>query len=143
MKYYQGQFNPRNKQKYVGNVNAIYYRSSLELRVFIWCDRNSSITKWTSEEVVIPYKCPIDNNMHRYFVDLLIEFKNNEKMLVEIKPERFTKPPKKGKSDKRYLKETIEYARNMAKWEQASDFAKKNNIEFAVWTEKTIKQLGL
>lgn len=143
MKYYQGKFTPKYKNKYMGNHDMIYYRSSLELQLFMWCDKSNSIKKWASEEIVIPYRCPIDNKMHRYFIDAFIEFSNGKKLLIEIKPEKFTIKPKQGKSKRRFIKESCEYARNMAKWEAAHAFAEKNNIEFKVWTEKTLKQLGI
>lgn len=143
MRYYQGKFTPKNKHKYMGNHEMIYYRSSLELQLFIWCDKTYSIKKWSSEEIVIPYRCPIDNKTHRYFIDAYIEFDNGKRLLIEIKPEKFTVPPKLGKSRRRYIKESHDYIRNMSKWEAARSFAEQNNIEFKVWTEKTLKQLGI
>jgi hypothetical protein len=112
--------------------------------VFIWCDKNSGIQKWVSEEIIIPYRCPVDGKFHRYFVDLLIQFKNGKTVLIEIKPKRFTKPPeRKKRSTKKLLRETADYARNLAKWEAASAFAKQNNITFEVWTEENLKNLGI
>lgn len=143
MRYYQGKFTPKNKHKYIGNIDMIYYRSSLELQLFIWCDKTDGIKRWSSEEIVIPYRCPIDQKQHRYFIDAFIEFDNGKKMLVEIKPDKFTKPPKPSKSKRKYMKESYDYVRNMAKWEAAESFANKNNIEFKVWTEKTLKSLGI
>lgn len=143
MRYYQGKFTPKRKTKYIGDVGAIYYRSSLELQLFIWCDKTDSIKHWSSEEIVIPYRCPVDGKIHRYFVDALIEFESGKKILIEIKPERYTLPPKQGKNKRKFLLETMEYARNRAKWEAADNFAKHNKIEFKVWTEKTLKELGI
>jgi hypothetical protein len=55
MKYYSGSFKPKNREKYAGDVSAIKYRSMWERQVFRWCDENSSVAKWSSEEIVIPY----------------------------------------------------------------------------------------
>jgi hypothetical protein len=38
-------------------------------------DKDPSIVEWSSEEHVIPYRSPIDNRMHRYFVDFYIKKK--------------------------------------------------------------------
>jgi len=62
-----------------------------------WCDTNTSVLEWGSETMIIPYKSPVDNKIHRYFVDFYIRVKDRHntisKYLVEIKPEKFTKPP--------------------------------------------------
>jgi hypothetical protein len=36
-------------------------------------DRHKDVTKWNSEEVVIPYRSPLDNKIHRYFTDFFVE----------------------------------------------------------------------
>lgn len=143
MKYYQGNFRPKNPNKYLGDIKSIYYRSGMELKVFMWCDGNAAIKAWNSEEIVIPYRCPVDNKVHRYFVDLMIMFENGKKMLIEIKPKRFTIPPPATKNKKRFIREYLEYERNLAKWNMAEEFAKKHDIEFAVWTEETFKKLDI
>ena len=35
------------------------------------------------------------------------------------------------------------YVKNQSKWEAAEQFAAKRNIEFQIWTEDTIKGLGI
>jgi len=53
-------------------------------------DKDPSIVEWSSEEHVIPYRSPIDNRMHRYFVDFYIKKKmpdgKTRVALIEIKP---------------------------------------------------------
>ena len=108
-----------------------------------WCDLNSSVIGWNSEEIVIPYRSPIDNKVHRYFVDFYMEVKdyNGSKKcyLIEVKPKRFTRAPPAGKrKTKRYLQEIANYAVNEAKWKSAKSFCKKQGMEFRIVTEKEL-----
>ena len=145
-RYYSGKFKPLNKNKYLGDVNNITWRSSWERTVFKWCDSNPNVEYWNSEEVVIPYISPIDNKQHRYFVDLFIIFKNGSRLLVEIKPKKQTvKPNHNHKKDKRLstiINEDATYAINTAKWNSANEFASRINAKFVIFTEDTIKNLS-
>ena len=75
---YRGKYKPENPNKYVGNYSNIVYRSLLERRFMVFCDRNPNILKWASEEMAIPYISPMDNRVHRYYVDFIIEVKEKE-----------------------------------------------------------------
>lgn len=141
--YYQGKFVPKNKSKYHGDVDNIIYRSSWELAVLKWCDTNSSVVKYSSEEVVIPYRWDIDKRMHRYFMDFKITFDNGKTILVEVKPKKETQPPKRPDKSKRYISEAMTYVKNQNKWDAAETYAKDRGWEFQVWTEDTLKQMGL
>jgi len=79
---YSGLFKPKNPQKYVGDPTNIVYRSSWECKVMSWLDRNPSIISWASEELIIPYKSPVDNRFHRYFPDFYIKSENK---IIEVK----------------------------------------------------------
>ena len=57
---YQGKFRPRNPSKYAGDPTNIIYRSHWELKLMSYLDKHTHVMKWSSEEVVIPYKSPID-----------------------------------------------------------------------------------
>jgi aldehyde:ferredoxin oxidoreductase len=82
--------------------------------------------------------------MHRYFVDLLIEMDNGDTFLIEIKPKQQTVPPKQPKrKTKRYIKEVMTYVKNQDKWEAANKFAEHKGWKFQVWTEDTLKNLGI
>ena len=59
--YKQGFFKPQNPKKYMGDPTNIVYRSGWEKRVMDWCDANPNIKQWSSEEIVIPYKSPVDD----------------------------------------------------------------------------------
>ena len=141
---YSGRFKPKNIRKYEGNPSNIKYRSLWERQVFRWLDDNPSVIGWNSEEVVVRYRCKTDGKMHRYFTDLFIRLKDGKKYLVEIKPKNQTIPPKQGaRKTKKYLKEVMTYAKNISKWEAATEYANRNDIKFEVWTEDTIKGLGI
>jgi hypothetical protein len=140
--YKQGIFYPLSKEKYKGST-PIVYRSSLELKVFRWLDRNTNIISWGSESVVIPYISPVDNKLHRYFVDANIVLKEDntiQKYLIEIKPAAQVLPPTKSnrKSPKTILYENVTYSINQAKWAAAREWCKKHNYKFLIITEKHI-----
>lgn len=141
---YQGKFKPKNPSKYFGNYDNIYYRSSWELSLMLWCDNNDTISRWSSEELVIPYLCPTDNKAHRYFVDFVIKFSTGAVYWIELKPHKYTEPPKIPKrKNKRFITETLQYVKNQAKWEAAHKAAQEEGAKFMVWTEKTLKDLGI
>lgn len=141
---YSGKYTPKNKDKYVGDVKNVVYRSSWERAFFRYCDKNPSILNWAAEEVIVPYVSPLDGRRHRYFIDVWIRYVDDngdvKQKLIEIKPYSQTLPPKKNKRNtKRYLREIETYAKNQAKWEAARRFADKKGIEFTVLTEKDTK----
>lgn len=140
----KGKFIPKNIYKYRGNYRNIIYRSSWELKFMNYCDSNPSVLEWGSEEIVIPYRSPIDNKIHRYFVDFYVKIKNSsnciEKYLIEIKPKKQTKEPQVQKrKTKQYIYEVVEYAKNQAKWSAAEEFCKDRNWKFMILTEDQLK----
>ena len=78
MKFHKGRYMPHNKQKYIGDIANIIYRSSWERRFMKYCDTNSSIIEWASEELYVPYVSPIDNKYHRYYPDFIIKVKSKK-----------------------------------------------------------------
>ena len=93
-KSYKGLYRPTNPKKYVGDVTKIVYRSLLERKFMLYCDRNPDITYWASEELAIRYYNPLDKKYHRYYPDFIVRTIKGDKILVEIKPSRQCKPPK-------------------------------------------------
>lgn len=141
---YSGRYKVKNLSKYEGNPSKVQYRSLWERQVMRWLDDNPSVIGWNSEEVVIGYKCKTDNRLHRYFVDMFIRMKDGKCYLVEIKPKRQTVPPKQPqRKSKKYLKEVLTYGKNISKWEAAQAYAAKKGMIFQIWTEDTIKGLGI
>ena len=139
-KYKQGIYTPKNASKFI--VTTAIYRSSLELKFFRFCDNNSNVTKWGSESVVVPYVSPLDNKVHRYFVDNYVVIKEGDKTktyLIEIKPFKQTKPPETKYRKKQHLiYEQSQYLVNQAKWESARKYCSQKGIEFLILTEKEL-----
>lgn len=143
-KYYSGRFRPKNIEKYEGDHTNVRYRSSWERAVLKWLDENPNVIKYSSEEVIVPYRCKTDDKMHRYFVDIKVQFKGGITYLIEIKPKKETIPPKtRERKTRGYLIEVMTYAKNISKWESATKYAKDRGWIFEIWTEDTIKSLGI
>jgi hypothetical protein len=105
-----------------------------------YCDMNTNVLQWSSEELVIPYISPVDNRKHRYYPDFLLTVKdkdgNKKTMVIEVKPKRETKAPKKkSRVTPRYLQEMKTWSVNEAKWKYATEFCKDKNWEFRILTE--------
>lgn len=140
---YRGKFTPKNPQKYVGDSSNIIYRSSYELKFMKWCDLNDNILKWNSEEIVVPYISPMDNKIHRYFVDFTIQVRTKhgdvKTYMIEVKPFRFTQEPQIPKrKSKQFLNEVVQWNVNQAKWKAASSFASERGWQFMLVTEKDL-----
>jgi hypothetical protein len=141
---YSGRYITSKPEKYSGDPTKIFYRSLWERQVFKWCEANSQVKKWSSEETVIPYRCKTDNKMHRYFVDVKIELMNGQVILVEIKPKKEVSPPKKpSRQTKKYLQEVMTYVKNQSKWEAAEEYCMARGWQFSIWTEDTLKSFGI
>lgn len=143
MKTYKGRYKVKKPTKYAGDHTNVIYRSGWERWAFRWCENNSDIKSWCSEETVIPYISAIDNKVHRYFVDLKITMKDGRVILVEIKPDKQTRPPTTRRRTKKHINESLEYVKNQCKWNAASKYCKDNGYEFQIWTEKTLKKMGM
>lgn len=138
--YHKGKYIVKNKEKYVGDSENVIYRSSWELKFLNWCDYNPNVVKFSSEETIIPYRSPLDNQIHRYFVDAKIVVKNKtgelKTYIIEIKPYVQTQPPKKPeRKTKRYINESYTYIKNQAKWKAAQKYAEDRGWEFKILTE--------
>ena len=143
MRTYTGKFIPKNPKKYKGNFNNIVYRSSWELKLMFRLDMDPNVISWGSEEIVIPYRSPIDNKIHRYFVDFIVTLINKqgikETVLIEVKPKSQTEPPKlKSKITKKYITEVKTWGVNEAKWKAAREFCADRKWKFEILTEKEL-----
>ena len=140
---YKGKFRPSIPKKYRGDYTNIIYRSLWELKFMKYCDSNPNILEWGSEEVIVPYRSPIDNRYHRYFPDFYIKVREStgtiKRMIIEIKPQKQCIEPKVQKRKTRsYVYQVCEYARNQAKWEAAKEFCEDRQWEFKVLTENEL-----
>lgn len=135
MKYHQTSYRIKNPHKYKGNLNEVFARSSWELEFLNWCDNSSFIVEFASEEIVIPYVSPVDNRIHRYFVDFYLKMKDKDdeikEYLIEIKPEnQIFAPKKQQKQTKQYIDKIMTYGINKAKWAAAIEYCDKRNMTF-------------
>jgi|TARA_Y100000033_G_scaffold47654_1_gene53488 hypothetical protein len=140
---YKGKYQPSYPKKYKGDHKNIVYRSLWERKFMVYCDKNENILEWGSEEVVVPYRSPIDNRYHRYFPDFYIKVKESTgkvtKMIIEIKPYKQCVEPKVQKRKTRgYIYEVMEYAKNQAKWEAAKEWCLDRGYQFKVLTENEL-----
>lgn len=140
---YKGRYKVKNPSKYKGNPTQIIFRSLWERQVFRWCDENSSVLQWSSEEIIIPYRCKTDKKLHRYYPDVYIKTKDKE-YLIEIKPKKETVPPRdRSKKTKTYLNEVMTYIKNTSKWDAAKEYCADRGFIFDIWTEDTLKKMGI
>lgn len=141
---YKGSFIPKNPNKYRGDSSNIIYRSTWELRVMKYFDDNPNIIWWSSEELIIRYRSPIDQKIHRYFPDFVAKLKRKDgsekTVVIEVKPFKQTQKPVQKRKTKRFIEESVTYAINQEKWRAADIFCKDNGWEFMILTEK---ELGL
>ena len=83
-----------------------------------YCDNNEHILEWGSEEIVIPYRCPTDGRVHRYYPDFYVKLRDKDnvlkKYIIEIKPRKQTEPPKKpSRQTKKYLLEVNTFMKTL------------------------------
>lgn len=137
---YSGRYRVKNPEKYKGNYEKVYYRSSWELKFMVYCDNNSAVLEWGSEEVVIPYISPLDGRRHRYFPDFYIKVKQKDgstkKIIIEVKPKHQTRPPTpQQRKTKKFINEVRTWGVNEAKFKAAQSWTKDRGMEFMILTE--------
>ena len=143
MKTYKGRYSPKHPEKYKGNPTQIIYRSGWERRLMVYLDENKSVIQWSSEEIAIPYRSPLDNKIHRYFPDFYVKAvdKNGNivEQLLEVKPKKETREPvKKKRVTKQYITEVTTWGKNQAKWKAAEEYCLDRGWQFKLITEKEL-----
>lgn len=142
------QYIVKNIQKYKGKPDRVIYdetgqpmsfiimaRSSWETKYMSLLDSSPLVATWISEPKMfnIRYRSPIDKQVHVYWPDFFIQYVNNAREIVEIKPlKESLREHAKSTYDKLML------AKNMAKWQAAAVFAKTIGARFRVLTERDI-----
>lgn len=144
-KTYKGVFKPKNPSKYRGDPTNIIYRSRWELYFMRYLDSEKGVLEWASEELIIPYRSPIDGRVHRYFPDFWVKKINRDgktdTVVVEIKPHKETvEPTAQKKLTKKYLYEVKTWGVNSSKWTAANKYCKERGWDFVILTEN---ELGL
>ena len=141
---YKGKFTPKDPKKYRGNPRNIIYRSMWERRFMVYCDNNINIIEWGSEEVIIPYRSPLDGKVHRYFPDFYAKVIAHDgsirEMIIEVKPKAQVRQPKTNpkRKTKAWYNAVREWGKNQAKWESATNYCNKRNMEFKILTENDL-----
>lgn len=132
-----GRFIPKFPEKYVGDANKIFFRSSWEISVMKWLDGKKNVIKWGSEEIKISYLNPIDCRVHTYIPDFFAEISTIDnqikKVIIEVKP-RHESFEKYAKSDRDKDRLVV----NNAKWKAAQLWCEAHGLEFKVITEDSI-----
>ena len=143
----QGKFRPRNPEKYKGDYGNILYRSSWELKFMEWCDSNSQIICWGSEETRVRYFDPVRKKTRTYFPDFYVKLERHDGViveeLVEVKPAKQVRGPVQNpkRKSKAWLSEVYTYTTNMAKWKAAAEWCEDRGMSFRLITEHDIKPL--
>jgi len=140
MRYFQGKFNPRHPDKYRGDPTGICYRSGWELKLFSYLDRHPEVLWWQSEEVIVPYRSPIDNRIHRYFPDVIYKTVK-ETVMVEVKPHKQTMPPVLAEGKKMtaaHKRAAVTYAINQKKWQAARAYCADRKWKFIIMSEREL-----
>ena len=138
---YSGKYKPAYPRKYKGNPTNIIYRSLWERKFMDFCDHNNSIIEWGSEEIIIPYRCPTDGRVHRYYPDFYIKVKSRtgqaKKYIIEVKPKKQTQKPneKPKRKTAAWKREVLTYIKNRAKWDAAEDFCEDRQMSFVILDE--------
>lgn len=136
---YKGFYKVRNYKKYRGDPTQCIFRSLWERKFMKFCDFNENVLEWSSEEVKIPYRSPLDGRIHFYFVDFWMSAlgKNGQinHYLVEIKPRSQTVPPTPRKSRSAYFNEVKTYVVNERKWDSARRYCEDRGWKFVILTE--------
>lgn len=159
--YRQGLYVPDNKDKVfkLNEKGGLYYRSSWELTAMKYFDMSDDVILWGCECIEIPYQMTkpdkhgiVSVSNHRYYPDFYYKLKMNDnsirEIVLEVKPEEQTKPPKwkdgsrlTQKQLKSYEWGINEYNRNMSKWEAALEYCTPRGIEFKFLTEEQVNSL--
>jgi hypothetical protein len=99
-------------------ADKVFYRSSYEKKAYLKLDADESVKKYYVEKIEVEYFNPLKKITSSYIIDILIEYKDGSKKLIEVKPEKWL-------SD-----EVI-----ICKIEAAKTKSKELGIPFEVWTE--------
>ena len=128
------------KEKYVGDVNNIIFRSSWELHFAQFLLNSKAINKFSSEEIKIQYYNPVKKRKARYYMDFWAIINRNDgehrEILVEVKPLDQTQPPKlktqnrapTPKQKLNFKNQILTYVVNMAKWGATVNYVDIHNM---------------
>ena len=135
---------PKNPKKWI-NEGKIVARSGIEKKFFSMFDLSKDVISIASEKIIIPYNNPVKNRAAKYYVDLIVKYKDKNGdikiRLIEIKSYSESIPPKKPKKiTNNYKSDVLTWIINSAKWEAAKIYAEKRGWTFVVITEKNLRK---
>jgi hypothetical protein len=148
-------------EKYHPSARPPMFKSGWEATVFHAMDVNPFILEWGYEPFPIYYTHPIYMNYTVYYPDIYCHIQMDSgvqhKMLIEIKPAKYCVMPKKPKdlvvnatsqqrerhkkSMIRYQNDTKDYMVNMAKWNAAENWCRRNNFIWKILNEDNTNSL--
>jgi hypothetical protein len=138
---FRARFLPKHPEKYEGEVDKIFARSSWEASVMKFFDGSRDIIRWGSEINVIPYLSPLDSRVHEYWPDFWVELRKKDgsivREIVEVKP-RHESEEKYAKNDRSKNALLV----NNAKWAAAHLYCESRGMKFRVITEHSIYWQG-
>jgi len=154
-KYKQGRYICQNPDKYLGDLERIFYRSSWEQKLYYYLDVNKRVVRWSAENIAVPYEINENGNWstHKYYPDAYCEIlksdNTTQRVVLEIKPysewssdkNEGLQPPKEPKNKTAKSLRNYEYAlrtfhKNIIKWQAAKNFCERRGMEFFVMTEQ-------
>jgi len=136
-------YTPKFMNKYIGNY-PLKMRSSWELSFAKWLDYNENVVRWSNEKHAIRYYDPMQGKQRRYFPDFYAAIRNKEgkvvEYIIEIKPKKETKPPRKtsAQSKKTKMYQEATYITNSAKFEAAQNYCKKMGYCWKIISEQEL-----
>ena len=86
---YKGKYSPSYPKKYKGDPTNIIYRSLWERKFLYYCDVNENVLEYSSEEMFVWYKSPVDGKPHRYYPDMLMKVKESNGTIKKYMIENF------------------------------------------------------
>lgn len=156
----KGYYQILNKDKYYPSGKVPIYKSSWEMQVFYALDINPNVLYWGYEPLEIYYYNPRYLKYSVYYPDILCHIRMDsgveQKILIEIKPTKYTVMPKKPNPPKentpakweRFRRSQINYENNLkdymvnlAKWEAAQRWCQKNGVMWRILNENNTNNM--
>ena len=131
-----GKFFPLNPYKYKGACVPLF-KSSLELRMMQYLDKNENVIAWAYEPQCRRYFDKVQQKIRRYFIDFTCVIKQGiiqKTVWIEIKPKCEVIQPK----NKNNLDAMRTWITNQCKWQAAQQLAKQKGYEFHVITDEQL-----
>jgi hypothetical protein len=102
-------------------AGKVYFRSSYEKKAFMKLDEDESVKIYQTEAISTEYFHPLKEITSSFLIDLLVEFKDGSRKLIEVKPEK-------------WLSDDVV----IAKIEAGEMKAKDMGVSFEIWTEMNL-----